>query len=184
MSAFEVEPTPRGQVCGTIDRLLESLLPERCAVVRSGGLMKHLAFVAMLLTLTAGTLAQAAKPADPTAAALASLQGKWVVTTINGQSVGEGGMEMLLTFTGDKYTLTMNGAVNERGTIKLDASKKPVTIDLSITEGDDAGKTQLGVIDVSVDKLTANLEAPGSGQRPTDFSPREGLALFLATRAK
>ena len=146
--------------------------------------MKHLAMVAMLLTLTAGALAQGAKPADPNAAALASLQGKWVIASLNGQSVGEGGMEVSLTFTGDKYAQTMNGEVNERGSIKLDASKKPMTIDLMITEGDDAGKTQLGVIEVTGDKLTANFDIPGAGQRPPDLSPREGSLLFMATKAK
>ena len=145
--------------------------------------MRHLAFVAMLLTLTAGALAQGAKPADPNAAALSSLQGKWVITSLNGQAVGEG-MEVSLTFTGDKYAQAMNGEVNERGTIKLDASKKPMTIDLIITEGGDAGKTQLGVFEVSGDKLTANLDTPGAGQRPADFSQREGSLLFLATKGK
>jgi uncharacterized protein (TIGR03067 family) len=146
--------------------------------------MKHLALLVMLLTFGAGALAQGAKPADPNASALAGLQGKWVITSLNGQAVGEGGMEVSLTFTGDKYAQAMNGEINERGTIKLDASKKPMTIDLIITEGGDAGKTQLGVFEVSADKLTANLDTPGAGQRPADFSQREGTLLFLASRAK
>ena len=146
--------------------------------------MKNLAVLAMLLTFTAGAVAQTAKPADPNASALASLQGKWVINSLNGQAATEGGMEVSLTFTGDKYAQTMNGEVNERGTIKLDASKKPMTIDLIITEGSDAGKTQLGVFDVAGDKLTANFDVPGAGQRPSDLSPHEGSLLFVATKAK
>jgi uncharacterized protein (TIGR03067 family) len=146
--------------------------------------MKQFAILALLLAFVPAVLAQGAKPADPNAAALASLQGKWVINSLNGQSAPEGGMEISLTFTGDKYAQTMNGEVNERGTIKLDASKKPMTIDLIITEGSDAGKTQLGVIQVTGDKLTANLDMPGAGQRPADLAPREGSLLFVATKAK
>src|SRR5262245_38725844 len=146
--------------------------------------MKQFAIIAMLLTLTAGAVAQGTKPADPNAAALASLQGKWVINSFNGQPVGEGGMEVSLTFTADKYAQTMNGEVNERGSIKLDASKKPMTIDLIITEGDDAGKTQLGVFEVAGDKLTATLNTPGTTQRPADFTPQEGFFVFVATKAK
>lgn len=145
--------------------------------------MKQFAILALLLAFVPAVLAQGAKPADPNAAALASLQGKWVINSLNGQSAAEG-MEISLTFTGDKYAQTMNGEVNERGTIKLDASKKPMTIDLLIAEGGDAGKTQLGVIQVTGDKLTANFDIPGAGQRPPDFSPREGSLLFVATKAK
>lgn len=145
--------------------------------------MKQFAILALLLAFIPAVLAQGAKPADPNAAALASLQGKWVINSLNGQTAAEG-MEVSLTFTGDKYAQTMNGEVNERGTIKLDASKKPMTIDLIITEGGDAGKTQLGVFEVTGDKLTANLDIPGAGQRPADLSPREGSLLFLATKAK
>jgi|RhiMetdeSRZDD1v2_1073273.scaffolds.fasta_scaffold00350_15 uncharacterized protein (TIGR03067 family) len=146
--------------------------------------MKQFAILALLLAFIPAVFAQGAKPADPNAAALASLQGKWVINSLNGQTAAEGGMEISLTFTGDKYAQTMNGEVNERGTIKLDASKKPMTIDLIITEGGDAGKTQLGVIEITGDKLTANLDIPGAGQRPSDLSPREGSLLFVATKAK
>jgi len=146
--------------------------------------MKQFAILAMLLAFTPAVLAQGAKPGDPNAAVLASLQGKWVINSFNGQAVGEGGMEVSLTFTGDKYAQAMNGEVNERGTIKLDASKKPMTIDLIITEGSDAGKTQLGVFEVTADKLTANLNTPGTTQRPADFTPQEGFFVFVATKAK
>jgi uncharacterized protein (TIGR03067 family) len=145
--------------------------------------MKQFAILALLVAFIPAVFAQGAKPADPNAAALASLQGKWVINSLNGQTA-EGGMEISLTFTGDKYAQTMNGEVNERGTIKLDASKKPMTIDLIITEGGDAGKTQLGVFEVTADKLTANFDIPGAGQRPADLAPREGSLLFVATKAK
>ena len=85
-----------------------------------------------------------------------------MITSINGQTAPQGSPEMTLTFTGDTYHQTLGGEVNERGTIKLDASKKPMTIDLIITEGPDAGKTQLGIFEVTGDTVRASLDTPGA----------------------
>jgi uncharacterized protein (TIGR03067 family) len=130
--------------------------------------------------LAAGVLAQEAKDAKP----IAALQGTWVVTSINGQSAPEGAPEMTLTFAGDKYHQTLGGEVNERGTIKVDASSKPMAIDLVIAEGPDAGKTQLGIIEVTGDTLRANLDTPGVGSRPTDFTIKEGFVMFVGKKKK
>jgi uncharacterized protein (TIGR03067 family) len=122
------------------------------------------------------------KPKQPPA--VAALQGTWVITSINGKAPAEGASEMTLTFTDDKYHQTFAGQVNERGTIKIDASKKPTTIDLIIAEGDDAGKTQLGIIEVKGDTVRANLDRPGAGQRPPDFTIKEGFLMFEGKKKK
>ena len=41
-----------------------------------------------------------------------------------------------------------------------------MTIDLNIAEGNDAGKLQLGVIEVSGTTMTGNLGTPGAQDRP------------------
>ena len=91
---------------------------------------------------------------------------------------------MTLTFTGDKYHQTVGGQINERGTIKLDAAKKPMTIDLIITEGSDAGKTQLGIIEATGDTLRASFGFAGAPQRPTDFTVKEGSLMVLGKKQK
>ncbi|HET9371564.1 MAG TPA: TIGR03067 domain-containing protein [Vicinamibacterales bacterium] len=106
---------------------------------------------------------------------LAALQGTWVIVTANGESV-EGGAEITLTFSGDKYNQGINGEIVERGTIKVDASKKPMTIDLNIAEGNDAGKLQLGVIEVSGTTMTGNLGAPGAKDRPATLTAAGAFA--------
>ena len=131
------------------------------------------AIIAIPLALAANLLAQAPTAKD----AAAALQGTWLITSVNGQS-GDGSSQLTLTFTGDKYHQTLDGQVNERGTIKLDAAKKPMTIDLIITEGADAGKTQLGLIEVTGDTIRANLDAPGGQQRPTDFAIKDSTLMF------
>ena len=132
-----------------------------------------MAIVAIVATVF---VEQGKKPAPA-----AALQGTWVITSVNGQPPTP---EMSLTFTGDKYHQTVGSDVNERGTIKVDASKKPMLIDLIITEGSDAGKTQLGVIEVSGDGLRGNLSLAGAKERPTDFTAKEGLILFVAKKKK
>jgi uncharacterized protein (TIGR03067 family) len=137
-------------------------------------------FVACLV-LASGVAAQTPKP--PAAAkALDGLQGIWVIKTFNGQPAGEG--EVSLTITADKYAQTVNGTVNERGTVTVDPSKKPTTIDLNIQEGDDAGKLQVGLVAVEGDTMTLKLNTPGSATRPKDLSVEEGFFVVVCARKK
>ena len=137
--------------------------------------MKSIGVVVAVLALAVGTFAQDAKKAG------ASLEGTWALGSLNGKSL-EGGPSLLLTFEGGKYHQTLDNTVNERGTYKIDRSKTPMTIDLAIAEGDDAGKTQLGVFEVTGDKLRANLAIPGATERPKDFTISETGLMFEAAR--
>jgi uncharacterized protein (TIGR03067 family) len=93
------------------------------------------------------------------------LQGGWSLVTAADMQIPPGVAGLM--FIGEKYEGLVNGKVNERGTVKLDPSTKPMSIDLVITEGDDAGKTQLGIIEVTGDTMTLFLGNPGSKTRPT-----------------
>ena len=137
--------------------------------------------VATVALLALGTIAKVSAQGG-LSKELTSLQGTWVMTAINGETVGSAGPELTLTFTEDKYSQTLNGEVNERGTIKLDPSKKPMAIDLLITEGQDANKTQLGVLQITGDSIMGKLSAPGTPDRPTDFTPADGYVVFVMTR--
>jgi uncharacterized protein (TIGR03067 family) len=131
------------------------------------------------IALAVGSFTQAAKPTTAE-----SLQGTWVLTSINGQSAPDGSPEVSLTFAADKYHQTIGGDVNERGTFKIDTTKAPVTIDLLIAEGGDAGKTQLGIVEVTDGTIRCSLDTPGAAQRPSDFTPKEGLISFVGTKKK
>ena len=144
--------------------------------------MTQLATLIAGIALVTSVFAQGTKPQSAKGAA--ALQGTWLIGTVNGQSPTEGGSEMKLTFEGNKYHQTLGGTVNERGTFKVDATKKPMTIDLSITEGNDAGKTQLGIIEVTGETMRCSFDAPGAGQRPTDFSLKQGAIVVAAKKSK
>jgi uncharacterized protein (TIGR03067 family) len=142
--------------------------------------MKHILIALATVALTAQVGAQEPKTTNPAAA----LQGTWVLTSMNGQNAPEGSPEISLTFTGEKYQQAIAGEVNERGTFTVDASKKPMSLDLVITEGGDAGKTQVGIFEVTGDSLRVNFAAAGDGQRPADFTAKEGGVMFAAKKKK
>jgi uncharacterized protein (TIGR03067 family) len=121
-----------------------------------------------------------AKPQAPVDKALAPMQGTWVVTEFNGEAPAA----MLIAIKGDKYEVIVNDAVTERGTIKLDATKKPLAMDLMIQEGEDAGKLQVGILEVTGDTMKAKLAAPATTTRPTSFTAEEGFVMVSLTRRK
>ena len=114
-------------------------------------------------------------------AALKLLQGTWVLTTPEGQPLSQSG-DLTIAITGDKYVQAVAGTVNERGTIKLDATKKPTWIDLAITEGADAGKAQVGLIEVTGGVMKGVLSFAGNTKRPTSLAPSPDAISFVAKK--
>jgi uncharacterized protein (TIGR03067 family) len=145
-----------------------------------GPSMTRFTMAVAVIALAGTVLAQEAKDTKGAAA----LQGTWVIASINGQTPPDGSPEMTLTFTDDKYQQALGGTVDERGTIKVDAAKKPMTIDLAIVEGNDAGKSQLGIFEVTGDTIRIALDMPGSQKRPADFTPTEGALLVVGKKKK
>lgn len=90
---------------------------------------------------------------------LQALQGTWqgVSGEGDGQALPAEVVESYeLTISGDKYTLKVKGKdqEDEQGTIKVDASKKPAAIDITISKGEQQGKSQKAIYQVEGDKLT------------------------------
>ena len=113
---------------------------------------------------------------------LEKLQGKWAIATFNGQEVPSEA-QVFLVFNGDKYEQWNNGSVDERGTIKVDPKTKPMSIDLIITEGNDAGKTQPGVYELTDSTtLWLGLTAPGNTTRPSAIANAELQVVLRKTK--
>ena len=104
--------------------------------------------------------------ASPDQKPLTALQGTWALTSVEGQGLPSG-IHVGLVFDGDKYHGLRSGTIDERGTFKLDATATPMAIDLVITDGKYAGKTQLGLVTVTDDAMTLVLAEPGAPARPT-----------------
>ena len=119
---------------------------------------------------------------------LKKFDGAWVFTSWDhaGEALPAEARETAKwTIKGGKYTFEFGG-MTEEGTIKLDPAKKPATIDLAITDGQDKGKSQVGIYKIDGDTITVCLARPGANDRPTEFKSTEenGFILVTVKRAK
>jgi len=112
---------------------------------------------------------------------LKNFQGIW-----NIESSVTGGTEIsadqlkgfILIFEGDKHTLKFGDKVFQVGTLKLDPSKSPKTIDVTMTEGPDKGTTMLGIYEIDGDTLRVCFDPQGK-KRPTEFKSAAGSQNFV-----
>ena len=130
------------------------------------------------LLLVLGSSVETAPPQERTA-----LEGTWLVTSLslNGQVYSGGGTEIAITIAGNTYEQSVNGQVNERGTITVDPSMIPMRIDFLIIEPAQT-TTQLGIVEITGDTLKLHLNMPGANGRPADFNPLADHFLLIAKK--
>jgi uncharacterized protein (TIGR03067 family) len=127
------------------------------------------------LTASGGTGARADDKAD-LEKELKRFQGTWTF-----ESVEAGGKEVpaaefkgiTITFEGDKYTVKKGDAVIQAATQKLDPSKSPKTLDVTVAEGANKGTVILGIYEISGDTLKVCFDPEGR-KRPTQFKSASG----------
>ena len=78
-----------------------------------------------------------------------------------------------------KWAIEVEGKVVARGTSEIDPTKKPKTVDLTMTEGEDKGKTSLGIYEFGEDSRKVCL-APAGKARPAEFSSTAANGHVLA----
>jgi uncharacterized protein (TIGR03067 family) len=112
---------------------------------------------------------------------LKKFQGAWTI-----ESSETGGMAIpadqlkgfIVTYEGDQHTLKHGGKVFQVGTQKLDPSKSPKTIDVTMTEGPSKGAVMLGIYEIDGDTLKACFDPEGK-KRPTEFKSTPGSQNFV-----
>jgi uncharacterized protein (TIGR03067 family) len=126
----------------------------------------------LLLVLVIGVLiaAQDKKEKDDKE----KLQGTWrAVSAEEGGKEDPKAKENTLTFDGDNWTIKENDKVRWKGTLKVDSTKKPKTIDMAVTEPPPfAGKTSLGIYELDGDNLKWCAAEPGEKERPKEFATK------------
>ena len=82
--------------------------------------------------------------------------------------------DQLVIFEKDAFTLKQGDKVLLKGTFKLDITRSPKTIDITITEGGPKGKTMLGIWEIDREGLRWCVAEPGAKDRPTAFATNRG----------
>jgi uncharacterized protein (TIGR03067 family) len=124
------------------------------------------------------TIGTAAAQDDVVKKELKKLQGTWATVSI--EAAGEKVTDKdkiktwKLTTKGDKYTLKV-GDEMVQGTIEINPTKKPKTIDVKPDSGSNKGKTLLGIYELKGDNLKICLAPPGK-DRPREFASEAGTA--------
>jgi uncharacterized protein (TIGR03067 family) len=114
---------------------------------------------------------------------LQKLQGTWTVVSAqaDGQKQSEESLKgAKLTVSGDKYTVTRDGRVVERGTLRIDPAQRPKTIDATPAEGEYKGKTFHGIYEVNGDTARDCFAPPGQ-ERPKEFTSKAGSGVVVRT---
>jgi uncharacterized protein (TIGR03067 family) len=113
---------------------------------------------------------------------LKTMEGKWKVESAEagGKALDSPKLrDMVVTITGDRYEALVNDST-DRGSISLDETKSPKTVDSTDTEGEDAGKVLLGIYELKGDTLRVCYAIKG-GERPTEFVTKEGSTWLIIT---
>ncbi|HEV3386593.1 MAG TPA: TIGR03067 domain-containing protein [Gemmata sp.] len=104
-----------------------------------------------------------------------SLNGTWQVVSqsTNGKEDAipkEGGDTV--TLNDGKYTIKEGDKDVCKGTFILDSTKTPMSIDRTMTEGDEKGKTTLGIYQLTGNEVKVSWSRVGETDRPTGFEAK------------
>jgi uncharacterized protein (TIGR03067 family) len=129
----------------------------------------------LVLTASGGIGARAGDKAD-VEKELKKFQGTWTF-----ESVEVGGKEVpvaefkgiTVTFAGAKYTVKKGDEVIQAATLKLDPSKSPKALDVTVAEGPNKGAVMLGIYEIRGDTLKVCFDPEGK-KRPTQFKSASG----------
>jgi uncharacterized protein (TIGR03067 family) len=120
--------------------------------------------------------------ADAVKRELARLDGEWAMASgkHDGHSVPDGLLASWKRMAkGNETTLTFGGRVVFKATFVVDPGKKPRTIDYTLTDGPDKGKTQLGIYEWDGETVRFCFAGPGK-ERPAGFESKAGDGLTVS----
>ena len=113
---------------------------------------------------------------------LNAMKGKWKIekAEAGGKEIESDDLKsVLLTITGERYEVLVKDKT-DAGTLKLDESQKPKTMDSTDTEGENVGKVIKAIYEISGDTMRVCYVLDG-GERPTEFATKSDTALLLIT---
>jgi uncharacterized protein (TIGR03067 family) len=108
-------------------------------------------------------------------------QGTWTFesSAAGGEELPADQLKMLVViFEGDKHTVKKGDEVIQVGTQRLDPSKSPKTIDVTLLEGPSKGTVMHGIYEIDADTLKVCFDPEGK-TRPTEFKSPPGSKNFV-----
>jgi uncharacterized protein (TIGR03067 family) len=126
--------------------------------------------ICVALSLVLGLFASSIL-ADDVAKDLKKLEGTWTFDSVEAggnKLPAEQFKTMSVTMEGTKYSVKLNDMVVEAATQKIDSSKSPKTMDVTVTEGPNKGKVYLAIYEINGDTLKVCFDPEGK-KRPTEF---------------
>ncbi len=117
---------------------------------------------------------------------LKKFQGTWTF-----ESVEEGSKEvpaaefkgMTVSFEGNKYFVKKGDELVQTATQKIDPSKSPKSLDVTVADGPNKGAVMLGIYEISGDTLKVCFDPVGK-KRPTEFKTTGSQTLVIHKRLK
>jgi uncharacterized protein (TIGR03067 family) len=109
------------------------------------------------------------------------LQGTWKVLSlvVNGEKIAVDKIQdSRLVIQGDKYSFRL-GEMKLEMTYKADASKKPHTLDMTVTEGPMKGKTYHAIYALENGNLKICRHVEADQTRPSQFASPSGSGIML-----
>jgi uncharacterized protein (TIGR03067 family) len=148
--------------------------------------MSFVATVPLLFLLA--VLATAEEKKEDAKKDLEKFQGKWATVSRVSDGVADGKdvlKNLSLVVKDDKMTSTLMGEPSWSGTFKIDPSKSPAEIDVTLEDGAAKRLTVKGIYKFGDKTLTLCLGVPGK-ERPTGFASKKdsGNSLEELKRAK
>jgi uncharacterized protein (TIGR03067 family) len=144
----------------------------------------RIAFVTLLCTLVLSAAGGAGTQADDrvdVAKELKKFQGTWTFEFVEagGQQIPATEFKgVTVTFAGNSYTVKKGDDVIQAATLKLDPSRTPKTLDVTVAEGPHKGVVMLGIYEIRGDTLKVCFDPEGK-QRPTQFKGVSGSQTFV-----
>jgi uncharacterized protein (TIGR03067 family) len=119
---------------------------------------------------------------------LKAFAGKWKAVSVesDGKKITEDELkDIYVTHDGNKITVRKGDTPMVEGTIEIDPTKKPKTVDFTSTQEKTKGQVSRGIYEFDGDSYRLCLAAPGK-DRPKEFSGKEGSghALIVYKREK
>jgi uncharacterized protein (TIGR03067 family) len=112
---------------------------------------------------------------------LKKFQGNWTFESSesDGKKISaEELKDFIVIFEGAKHTVKKGDELIQVGIQKIDPSKTPKTIDVTMTEGPNKGMVMLGIYEIDDNTLKVCFDPQGK-KRPTEFKSEAGSENFL-----